>query len=167
MLNINFWNMAGVVIEVLLLYVCLKRFLFKPIKAIQEKRQAMIEGQMQRAEEKNAEALELKSQYENRIASVQEESEQIIDKAKKDARFEYERIVKRADCEAGDLMKKARDNIELERGKAMREVESQVADLALLAASRILGEKSGEESDGLLYDQFLDKAGDSDDRDLD
>ncbi|WP_230397745.1 F0F1 ATP synthase subunit B [Novisyntrophococcus fermenticellae] len=165
MLNISFWNMAGVVIEVLLLYLCLKKFLFKPIKAIQEKRQAMIDGQMQHAEQKNSEALELKSQYEEKIASMQDESDQMIEKAKKDAQFEYERIISQANSEAGSLMKKAKDNIELEREKAKHEMESQVADLALLAASRILGEKSGAESDQALYDQFLNKAGDSDDRD--
>ena len=166
MLNINFWNMAGVVIEVLLLYICLKKFLFQPIKAIQEKRQAMLDGQMQNAEAKKSEALELKSQYETKIASVQDESDQMIEKAKKDAQFEYDRIVKQADSDAGNLLKKAKDNIELEREKAMREMESQVADLAISAASKILGEKSGAESDQLLYDQFLDKAGESDDRDL-
>ena len=45
-------------------------------------------------------------------------------------------------------------------------METEVAGLALTAAQKILGDRSGAESDQLLYDQFLDKAGDSDDTDL-
>lgn len=166
MLNISFMNMLGVVVEVLLLYICLKKFLFQPIHAIQEKRQAMIDGQIKNAEEKNAQALELKSQYEAKITAVQSESDQMIEKAKKDAQFEYERIVSRANSEAAQMLTKAKTNIELEREKAMREMESQVADLALSAAAQILGEKAGASNDELLYDQFLGKAGENNDRNL-
>lgn len=167
MLNISFWNMAGVVIEVLLLYICLKKFLFGRIESVQEKRREMIDGQIQSARAKNAEALELKNQYETRMAAVREESDQMIEKARKNAQFEYDRILKQANSEAGSMLDKARLNIELEREKAMREMESQVADLALAAASKIIGEKAGAENDRLLYDQFLEKAGESNDRDLD
>lgn len=166
MLNISLWNMVGVVVEVLLLYVLLKKFLFKPIKAIQEKRQAMIDGQMQKAETANAEALAFKDQYEQMISAVHSESDQIIEAAKTRAQKEYDRIVKQANGDAGDILDKAKKNIELEREKAMREMESQVADLALSAASKILSEKTGEDSDKALYDRFLDKAGDADDRTL-
>ena len=48
----------------------------------------------------------------------------------------------------------------------MREMESEVAGLAMTAAEKILRDKSGAESDRLLYDQFLDKAGENDDTDL-
>lgn len=166
MLNINLWNMVGVVVEVLLLYICLKKFLFKPIKAIQEKRQAMIDGQLQNAEAKKTEALELKSRYEEKLAGARAESDQIIEKAKKSAQLEYDRIVGEASSEAGDILDKARTNVALEREQAMREMESQVAELALSAASKILGEKTGSANDSALYDQFLNKAGDGDDRNL-
>ncbi|MDD3277711.1 MAG: F0F1 ATP synthase subunit B [Lachnospiraceae bacterium] len=166
MLNISLWNMVGVVVEVLLLYVLLKKFLFKPIKDIQEKRQAMIDGQMQKADAANAEALAFKEQYAQKISGVQSESNQILEDARKQAKNEYDRIVEQANGEAGDILVKAKKNMELEREKAMREMETQVADLALSAASKILGSKTGTDSDLNLYDQFLDKAGDTDDRTL-
>ena len=55
--------------------------------------------------------------------------------------------------------------IELEREKTVQDLQSQIADLALVAAGKVIGEKSTEESNQSLYDQFLAKAGDSDDTD--
>lgn len=40
MLNINFWNIAFTVINLLVLYLFLKHFLMKPLMEIMEKRQA-------------------------------------------------------------------------------------------------------------------------------
>ena len=46
----------------------------------------------------------------------------------------------------------------------MREMEGRVAELAMDAAAKIVGEKSGREQDLLLYDQFIKEAGESHDR---
>ena len=43
MLNINFWNIAFTVINLLVLYLFLKHFLMKPLMEIMEKRQAQVE----------------------------------------------------------------------------------------------------------------------------
>lgn len=44
MLNINFWNIAFTVINLLVLYLFLKHFLMKPLMEIMEKRQAQVEN---------------------------------------------------------------------------------------------------------------------------
>ena len=71
--------------------------------------------------------------------------------------------MKNANEEAGQIVDKARKTMEVEREQAMREMKSQIADIALTAASKIMGEKNSSERDLALYDQFLEEAGDSDD----
>ena len=110
--------------------------------------------------------MELKQKYETQIAAVQMESDRMVEQAKKDAGFERDRILNQANDQAKDILVKARETVTLEREKAMREMETEVASLALTAAQKILSGQSSEKSDRMLYDQFLDKAGDNNDTDL-
>ena len=52
MLNINFWNIAFTVINLLVLYLFLKHFLMKPLMEIMEKRQAQVETDLNDAARK-------------------------------------------------------------------------------------------------------------------
>ena len=73
--------------------------------------------------------------------------------------------MKNANEQAGQIVDKARKTMEVEREQTMREMKSQIADIALTAASKIMGEKTSSERDLALYDRFLEEAGDSDDTD--
>ena len=48
----------------------------------------------------------------------------------------------------------------------MKAMEGKVAEMAMDAASRIMGKKNDEAQDMSLYDQFLEGAGDPHDRDV-
>ena len=159
-------NLVYIIINILILYFLLKKFLIKPLDNILAQRQAKVDGMLNHASATETEAMQLKEKYENQIAAVQSESDRIVEQAKKDAQVERDKILDQANGQAKDILTKARETVALEREKAMREMETEVAGLALTAAQKILGDRSGAESDQLLYDQFLDKAGDSDDTDL-
>ena len=57
MLNINFWNIAFTVINLLVLYLFLKHFLMKPLMEIMEKRQAQVETDLNDAASEKQEAI--------------------------------------------------------------------------------------------------------------
>ena len=61
MLNINFWNIAFTVINLLVLYLFLKHFLMKPLMEIMEKRQAQVEADLNDAASEKQEAIRLKA----------------------------------------------------------------------------------------------------------
>lgn len=54
-------------------------------------------------------------------------------------------------------------DIRTEQENAMKAMESRVAEIALDAASKIMGEKNSSQQDLSLYDQFIKEAGDSND----
>ena len=51
----------------------------------------------------------------------------------------------------------ADQEIALEKERALSELKNSVADLALVAAEKLMEQHSGEESDQKLYDAFLEK----------
>lgn len=163
MLTLSPITIIGTIINLLVLYFLLQHFLFKPIQKIMEKREEIIKGELQDARSQNESAHQLKTQYEEALSQAKEESGQIVEKAKSEAALQADAIVQNANMEAGQIVEKARKTVEMEREQAMREMKAQVADIALAAASKIMGEKNSSEKDLALYDQFLEEAGDPDD----
>lgn len=163
MLNLNFWNLLFTVINVIVLYLLLNKFLIGPVTAIMEKREAMIKNQLEHAKSTEDEAMELKKQWNEEMKQVHEKSSEIVENAKKTAKNEYDKIVGQADEQAGKIIEDAHKKIELEREKTLHDVQTEIADLAMAAATKIITERSNEQMNQSMYDQFLAKAGDSND----
>ena len=156
MLRLDF-NLVLTMINLVVLYLILRKFLFRPLMNIMEQRRTMIADGLQHAEDTKKEAYALKSQYESALGGAKEESTRIIGQAKKDAKAEYDRILDEADQAAGKLMKDARETIDL------RDMQSEVAALAVSAAKKMVKQQYGADADQAAYDQFLKEAGDAHD----
>ena len=148
-------NLVWTIINVIILYLLLKKFLIKPVTAIMDKREQMVKQGPEGARAQESQAKELKVK----------ESLQLVEKARGNAQVEYDRILGEADEQAKKIKEAARKDVELDREKAMKEMQSEVAGLALTAVSRILQEGTDPQSDGALYEQFLKKAGEANDTD--
>ena len=61
------WNVLFTIINLLILYFGLRKFLIKPVTNVMEQRRQMIEGQMADAKKTTEQANELKSQYEDAL----------------------------------------------------------------------------------------------------
>ena len=79
------WGVFWIVFNIIILFILLRIFLFKPVLGIIEKRQNMIQGQLDDAASKNKEADDLKNRYEESLKSAKEESFQIVNDAKERA----------------------------------------------------------------------------------
>ena len=138
-------NLVFTIINLIVLYLLMKKFLFGPIIAVMEKRKAMIDEQFASAEKTTAEANQLKGQYEDALKSAKEESFSIVEQAKDEAKVQADSIVKRANDQAGQILEKARRDISTEQEAAMKAMEGKVAELAMDAASsEWKGSKKGE-----------------------
>ena len=157
MLRLDF-NLVLTMINLVVLYLILRKFLFRPLMNIMEQRRTMIADGLQHAEDTKKEAYALKSQYESALGGAKEESTRIIGQAKKDAKAEYDRILDEADQAAGKLMKDARETIDLEK-----DMQSEVAARAVSAAKKMVKQQYGADADQAAYDQFLKEAGDAHD----
>ena len=68
MLNINFWNIAFTIINIVVLYLFLKHFLMKPLMSILEERKQMVEKELDKAAAANRDADLLKKKQMKRLA---------------------------------------------------------------------------------------------------
>ena len=162
MLRLDF-NLVLEMINLVVLFLILRKFLFRPVMNIMEKRKAMIAEGLKNADEQQEAARELKKQYEDALSGAKDESLRMIEQAKLDARPEYDRILKEADAQAGKLLVTARETIDLEREQTLRDMKSQVAGLAMEAAKKLVTQQCQADDGRAIYDQFLKEAGDQGD----
>lgn len=159
-------NLVFTIINLLILFLLLKKFLFGPVVAIMEKRKAMIDEQLAHAAETEAAANKLKASYDETFKNAETSAANIISDARVNAKSEYDRIVDDANNQAGKIIKDAQKTVELQRAKAIRSMESEIANLAMTAATSVITDKSCDLDNKKLYDEFLGEAGDAHDTDI-
>lgn len=153
------WNLAFTVINLLILFLLMKKFLIGPVMGIIEKRKELIEEQLSNASKAEKTAMELKLQYENSIKDTDAQTNEMLEAARKKAAAEYDRIVKDADKKAEKMISEADKMIQSEREKMLREMQSEIAGLAMIAAAKVVNEKTDDNKNQSLYEDFLKKAG--------
>lgn len=153
------WNVFWIVFNILILFFLLRIFLFKPLQNIADKRTQLVQNEITAAEEKNKKASELKDQYESSLSNAKEESAQIVGSAKERAQVQYDQIVEKAGEDASQILAQARKTAELDYEQMMRGAKSELADVAMAAAIRLIGENVNDESNKALLEKYLAEEG--------
>lgn len=159
MLNISPLNLLLTVLNLLILLVLMRKFLYKPVLGVIAKRQELIDGQFKQAGTAKEEAEQLKKQYESQISEIREEQEKTVKEARIKAREEYDKILADADRKAGCIVEEAKKAGKEERARLQKAAEAELAGMVAAAAAKLVSDTVNEQSDHIIYDEFLKKAG--------
>lgn len=154
MLKFN-WNFLFTLINLIIFFLLMRKFLFKPIMNVLDKRKEMIDNQFSDAEKAKSSANELKTEYEEKIENINAESDKIIGKAKEAARAEYDKIMDRAEIDAENLKAAAKRQADAAVENEMRAARENIAGIAIDAAVKVLGANVCAETDSSIFDEFL------------
>lgn len=147
MLSLNVWNLLFTVINVLVLYLLMKKFLFKPVLAVLEKRKEMIASNMEEARKSQQEAESLKRDYEEKLSAAKEEAQAIVHNARELAEQERAGILEKTRVESEQMIEKAKAAILSEQEQAQQEAKEEIAKLAVLAARKIIEAGDAHDTD--------------------
>lgn len=165
MLRVELWDILFILINLIVLYAVMRLVLIKPIRKVIEQRQAIIDKGLRHAKNSEENARALENLWNEKIASVEEKSADMIAQARKNAQIEYDKMIGNANSEAAGIVERARKSMDLERDKAISELQSQIADIAMDATKKVLENSDLSSIDNSLYEKFLTKSGDADDSD--
>ena len=157
--GVNFFTMIFAWINLVILYIFLKKLLFKPVKNMIDSRQKEIDDMYADAESSKESANEMKQEYEKKIAAAEEESEQILRSAVRRAQLREEEILKEADVKASRTLERAEEQIQLEKKRAVNEVKNEVSDIAINIAEAVIERDIDKKDHEALIDDFIDKLG--------
>jgi F-type H+-transporting ATPase subunit b len=156
--GVNAISLAFYLLMFALVLLALRRWAFGPILRTIQSRQDKINESLDQAED----ALKLvkanRERAEKLIWEAGTEAREIISRAERTAVEIHEDARKEARLEADLIVTKARQEIERERQAAVNELRRLTVDLALTAASRVIGESLSDDKSRQLAEEAVRQA---------
>ena len=150
-------NLLYTVVNVLIMYALLRKFLFKPVQDVLDKRQQMVDAALADAQEAQNKAQAALSAAEDKLHNVDIEAAQLRQSSEKQAEKQKEQL-RQADAIIADGKAAA----EAERASKLRQADAQIADLTRTVCAKVLERNLTQQDDERLLADLLQKAGDGD-----
>ena len=154
LLNVNM-NVVYTIINLLILALLFKRFLFKPVDKILEERMRIIDMERDEATEARSNAEMMKHEYEARLKAHNDQVDSIISDAKEKAYEQYNEIISHANKEAEDIIDAAKSHAKVDAEREKNRILSDLSNVVVDAASKIAATAHTPETDSDLYDRFI------------
>ena len=158
-IGVNPFTLIFAWVNLIILYLFLKKLLFKPIKNMIDSRQKEIDDMYLDAETSVKDANGMKAEYEDKIARANDECDEILRSAVRRAQLREEEILKEADAKARLTMERAEEQIRLEKKNALNEVKDEISDMAINIATAVLERDVNQKDHEQLIDDFIEKLG--------
>ena len=153
------WTFIIQIINLFIQVYLIKKFLFKPINEILEKRRNLADKEIKEAREAKDEADSLKVQYEDSLTNAHAEAARIVSDAQKEAQQKADTLVHEAEAEAQSIKARAAADIEQEKKKAINEAKDEIGSLAMEIAGKVVEKEISESDHKKLIDDFITKVG--------
>jgi len=142
----------------IILMVLLVRYLYRPISQVLEARTRRIQEGLRAAEEAKRDREAAEKEYQLKMDEARREGQALLDRIAKQGEDLRKELETKAREQAEGLIARARAEIQQEREKAVQDLRAQVADLAVLAASRIIGESLDAKKHRELIERAIEEA---------
>ena len=163
-ISINLWDILISLCNLLILYLILKKFLYKPVKKMLAARTAALNAQYEKASATEADALQLKAEWEEKMAGADAKANDILQRATENAQKRGDAIISESEDEAVRILRRAEADAEAERRKAEAGIRKEIVDVSAALSEKMLAREINAEDHRVLIDQFLAEIGDGDDR---
>lgn len=158
--GVNFWTCLFTLCNLVILYLFMKKLLFKPVKNMIDSRQKEIDDLYADANQSREDAAALRTQYETRLREADAEKEKILKEAYRKAQLRDEEMLREAQDKAAQTLRRADEQIELEKKRAMNDIKDEVSVMAVDIASAVLARDIKASEHKALIDSFIDHLGD-------
>ena len=152
------WNFIATICNLFIQVYLIKRFLFKPINEMLEKRKAKADAQIQDAVKAKEEAQAMKAEYEKNMQEAKNRANDIVMTAQKTAAIQSEEMLKEASSQVTAMKE---NDIAQEKRKAVNEIKGEIGGMAVEIAGKVIEREISEEDHAKLIDEFIENVGEA------
>jgi len=145
------------IINLMVTYFVLKRFLFKPILNVLRKRKVEVETELAEAEEKLKSAADKLAHATDRLSSANHEAAGIVTAARSQSEILRESLLSDAKRDISGMYSRADMEIGRMRVTMLNDVRNEIADLSVAVASKVIGQTLDEQHQKDMVSRFLDE----------
>lgn len=159
-ISVNIWQILISLLNLYILFLIVKLFLFKPVKAVLAERQRELDTQYAAAEEAEREALANRRAWETKMLGAKAEADAIVQSAADQAKYRGDALIAEAQLRADSIVRMAENEADLERKKAVEGVKREIIEVSGALTERMLEREINTEDHRNLIESFLEKIGD-------
>lgn len=162
-IGINPWTALFTFCNMIITFLILKKFLFKPVRKMIDERQREIDDLYADAERSKAQAARLQADYEEHLSSARAERDEILADAVSRARKREQEIVQDAKQDAAAIRAKAEADIAQEKKKALNQVKNEISSISISIAEQVVEREISAADHTRLVEEFIGKLGEDHD----
>lgn len=157
--DINWGSALYQLVAFLTLLYFLKRVALKPLMGIMEKREQIVNEQIDHAEQKSKEAEAFVAEQRKELEKARLEAQKIITQAQKLSEQQGQDIIQQARENAERVKDSALAEIQREKEQAVAALREQVASLSVLIATKIIEKELDAQEQEKLVQEYLKEVG--------
>ncbi|MBC8215885.1 MAG: F0F1 ATP synthase subunit B [Candidatus Marinimicrobia bacterium] len=143
------------ILTFLVLLFMLRKFAWKPLLSMLEKREEMIRKSLDDAEQAKLELEQLSQESQEIVDKARTEAQNIVSDGKSTAEKVKEDILRTARDKADMIVEDAKKQIKSEKDKAIGEIKSEVVDLSLQIANKLIGKNITKSDNQTLIEKSM------------
>lgn len=164
-ISVNLWQILISLANLTILFLLLKKFLYKPVTKMLEARRSEIDGSYADANRAKSEAEAKNTELDLRLSNAKSEAESIVKEAADTAKIRADKIIDDARENADGIIRQAQVDAMLERRRVSEDLKTQIADVSTAIAEKMLEREINVQDHQTLIDEFIDKIGENNDGD--
>ncbi len=158
-IGVNFWTALFTLLNFLLVFFVLKKFLYGPVMKMIQTRQQEIDDLYDSAGKAKASAEAMEAELQKKLSAAADTSEKLVKEAVARGQSREEEIIRKANIDAEAIRTKAAADIAREKKKAISEAKNEIADIAVGIAEKVIGRELTDDDQHRLIDHFVDELG--------
>jgi F-type H+-transporting ATPase subunit b len=139
------------------LFFFMWKWVLPRIRTLLDERREKIQGDLEKAEEARRAAERELAEYRQQLGGAREEANRIIEEARRTADQLRRDLQTRAEEESQAIVARAQDEIRAERDRVFQELRTQVGEIAVDLAGRVVGQTLDAETHRRLIDEYIDQ----------
>ena len=155
-ISLNIWQIIISLLNLVILFLLFRKFLFEPVKKVIAKRQTEVESVYDKAAKAQGEADELKSSWESKMKTAQDEADKIVKEATEKADRRNEVMLYESREKAESIIRKAKADAERSKADAEEYIRKEIIDVSAAMSEQILAREINMDDHKDLIDDFID-----------
>lgn len=158
-ISVNIWQILISLANLTILFLLVKKFLYKPVKKVLEQRINEIDSHYDAAKQAEDEALKNKQQYEEALLGAKDEADSIIKAAAEKAMRRSETLTAEAEEKASRILRQAEQDAALEREKAADSIKKEIVEVSSALSKKLIEREINTDDHKALIDSFIEEIG--------
>lgn len=148
----------GIVCFVIVLVV-LTKYAFPALRKSVEAREQKIADDLEAAEKAKLDAQREQDEYKRQLGDARSEANRIIEEARQSAEQVRKDLIAKAESDAKQIVERAQEQLEAERNRTVQELQSQVAEMSIELAEKVVNRALDDKTHRDLVDAYIKEVG--------